>query len=90
MKSIIEDLYYGKLYPSEQIVPNDPRYRMLNQQISEMMQLWRQKLSEEDFRQLEAMLDLQGESNSIHNKATFVQGFKMGASMMIEVLNEKK
>lgn len=90
MKSFLEELYYGKLYPSEQIVSDDPKYRALNRQISEMMQRWRKKLSEEDFRQLEAMLDLQGESNSIHNMATFVHGFKLGASMMIEVLDEKE
>ncbi|WP_110932599.1 DUF6809 family protein [Paenibacillus bouchesdurhonensis] len=90
MKSFLEELYYGKLYPSEQIVPDDPKYRALSRQISEMMQMWRQRLSEEDFRQLEAMLDLQGESNSIHNMETFVQGFKLGASMMIEVLNGKE
>ncbi|MFD3257610.1 DUF6809 family protein [Paenibacillus lentus] len=90
MKSFLEELYYGNLKPSEQIVSDDPRYRPLNQQISEMMQMWRQKLSEEDFRQLEAMLDLQGESNSMHNMATFVQGFKLGASMMIEVLQGKE
>ncbi|GIP59246.1 hypothetical protein QNH46_13890 [Paenibacillus woosongensis] len=90
MKSFLEDLYYGKLYPGEQIVSNDPKYRALNREISEMMQMWRQKLSEEDFRQLEAMLDLQGESNSIHNMETFVQGFKLGASMMIEVWNGKE
>ncbi|AZK47287.1 DUF6809 family protein [Paenibacillus lentus] len=90
MKSFLEDLYYGKLYPNEQIVSDDPKYRALNRQISEMMRMWRQKLSEEDFRQLEAMLDLQGESNSIHNMETFVQGFKLGASMMIEVLDEKE
>ncbi|MNJ46524.1 hypothetical protein D3C77_416560 [compost metagenome] len=90
MKSFLEELYYGKLYPSEQIVSDDPKYRALSRQISEMMQMWRQRLSEEDFRQLEAMLDLQGESNSIHNMETFVQGFKLGASMMVEVLNGKE
>ncbi|GAA0135410.1 hypothetical protein YSY43_22500 [Paenibacillus sp. YSY-4.3] len=90
MKSFLEELYYGKLYPSEQIVSDDPQYRALNRQISEMMQMWKKKLSEEDFRQLEAMLDLQGESHSLHNMATFVQGFKLGASMMIEVWDGKE
>ncbi|MNJ42219.1 hypothetical protein D3C77_371770 [compost metagenome] len=52
-----------------------------------MMKMWRQKLSEEDYKLLEAMLDLQGESNSMHSSATFVHGFKLGAAMMIEVLN---
>lgn len=90
MKNFLEELYYGKLCPSEQIVSDDPKYRALNRQISEMMQMWRRKLSEEDFRQLEAMLDLQGESNALHNMATFVQGFKLGASMMIEVFDGKE
>lgn len=90
MKSFLEELYYGKLYPSEQIVSDDPKYRALNRQTSEMMQMWKQKLTENDFIQLEAMLDLQGESNSIHNMETFVQGFKLGASMMMEVLNRKE
>ena len=31
MKSILEELFYGRTFPFERIVPHDPGYRPLNQ-----------------------------------------------------------
>lgn len=34
MKSILADLYEGKLHPDETIMPTDPEYRRNNREIS--------------------------------------------------------
>lgn len=86
MENIIEELYYGKLNPEEQIVPTDPEYRPINRKISELIEDAKRKFSESDFAALEGILDLNGESNSILAKASFVHGFTMGALVMVEVL----
>jgi hypothetical protein len=39
---------------------------------------------------VEELLDLYGASNSMHNQASFMHGFKMGALMMIEVYSSKE
>ncbi len=31
MKSILEELFYGHIFPFERIVPQDPGYRPINQ-----------------------------------------------------------
>ena len=53
------------------------------------MDCWKEKLSEEDYEQLEVILDLQSQIDSIHGQASFIYGFKLGAIIMIEVLTGK-
>ncbi|MGG0822040.1 DUF6809 family protein [Paenibacillus turicensis] len=86
MKSIIEQLYIGKITPEEDIIPEDPQYRAISGQVSNMMEMWKKKLSPEDFELLEQMLDLKVELHAMQNKACFVQGYKLGAKMTVEAL----
>lgn len=87
MKSILEQLYIGTLTPEEDIIPEDPQYRMISGQVSDMMEMWKKKLSPEDFILLEQMLDLKVELHAMQNKACFVQGYKLGAKMTAEALS---
>jgi hypothetical protein len=87
MKSILEQLYIGTLTPEEDIIPEDPQYRMISGQVSDMMEMWKKKLSPEDFVLLEQMLDLKVELHAMQNKACFVQGYKLGAKMTAEALS---
>ncbi|GIP48775.1 hypothetical protein J53TS2_23660 [Paenibacillus sp. J53TS2] len=43
------------------------------------------KFSEHDFGLLERILDLNGESSSMVTSEAFVQGFRIGALVMVEV-----
>lgn len=85
MKSILEKIYYGNLNPEERMVPTDPEYRPLNRKISDLMEEVKQRFSESDFKALEEILDLNGESSSMVTSEAFVQGFRMGALVMMEV-----
>ena len=90
MKSILEKLYDGEIYPDELIVPKDPEYHETNQKISDTLDTWKKKLSEDDFKQLEKLLDLRSCVDSMDATSSFVYGFKLGAAMMIEVLTGKE
>ncbi|SDH99937.1 DUF6809 family protein [Desulfosporosinus hippei] len=90
MKSILEELYNGNLYPSELIVSKDPKYRPLNRRISEIGAIWKKKLSEDEYNQLETLLDLRSQSSSMEATESFVCGFRLGALIMIEVLSGKE
>ncbi|MGZ7444253.1 DUF6809 family protein [Paenibacillus sp. TH7-28] len=85
MKNIIEELYYGNLHPEGFIVPTDSEYRPLNRKISDLMEEAKQRFSEDDFKTLEEILDLNGETSSMLTSEAFVQGFRMGALVMVEV-----
>ena len=61
MKSILEDLYDGNIYPAELIISKNPEYQPLSQKVSDVMDIWRKKLSEDDYNQHESLLDLRSE-----------------------------
>ncbi|AZK48586.1 DUF6809 family protein [Paenibacillus lentus] len=90
MKSMLEALFYGDIRPEEQVVPKNPEYRSISRRLSEAMELWKEKLSSEDFNQLEAMLDLRNQSESIYATNTFINGFQLGALIMMEVYTAKE
>ncbi|CAM4463558.1 MAG: hypothetical protein E7L01_07035 [Paenibacillus macerans] len=90
MPSILEELYAGNILPDEMIVPRNPKYRPLCQQISTAMENWRKKLGEKEFGELEALLDLHAEASAMHNEAAFTHGFKLGAAILAEVLAGKE
>ncbi|TCL72450.1 hypothetical protein EDC14_1006165 [Hydrogenispora ethanolica] len=90
MKPILEELHAGKIYPDELILPKDPQYRPINQKISDAMKVWREKLSETDYQQLESLMNLHSQSDAMEATASFVHGFKLGALIMMEVLNGRE
>lgn len=85
MKSLMEKLYEGTLIPDETIVPNDPAYRQLIRQTAEALELWRKKHSDEEFQELEALLDLCSQTQSMELTSSFVRGFRLGAGLMVEI-----
>lgn len=90
MESMIEKIYNGSLQPDAYINPQDPEYRKLTKETSDLMEECQKRFSENDFRFIEGTIDLYGKSYSVHSTASFVHGFKNGALMMIEVLNESR
>lgn len=53
------------------------------------MDILKAKLSIEDFTMIEQALDLSGMQNSISSASAYTLGFRMGAAMIIEVLEHK-
>ncbi|WP_019910253.1 DUF6809 family protein [Paenibacillus sp. HW567] len=90
MRSILEDFYYGKVQPDESTNPNDPKARQMNREVSDLMLKYQKNLPQAEFEQLEKLLDLVGELNSMHAAAAFINGYRTGALMMIEVFSEEK
>lgn len=90
MKTILEELYDGNIYPDELIIPKDPGYNPINQKISDMLEMWKKKLSEDDYKQFEMFMDLRCEASSMEVSASFIYGFKLGALIMIEVFAGKE
>lgn len=85
MLSLLESLYYGDLIPQEQLVPKDPSYRRKGRELSEKKEAWKKKLSNDEFAELEALLDLQQQIQGMELTTTFMYGFKLGAAMIIEI-----
>lgn len=88
MPNFLESLYYGELIPNEANVPRDAKYRELSRQVSESMDVWKGKLSGDEFRELEELLGLYQQLQSMELAASFSQGFRLGARMVVEVYVE--
>ncbi|WP_246061254.1 DUF6809 family protein [Paenibacillus oralis] len=65
MKSMLEALYCGEIRPEEKIVPRAPEFRRIRREISEAKGMWKGKLSTDDFNQLETLLDLHRQTESM-------------------------
>ncbi|GIP05620.1 hypothetical protein J28TS4_40270 [Paenibacillus lautus] len=79
MPSFLESLYYGQLNPVEKTVSNDPQYRQLSRQISESMDAWKKRLSEDEFRELEDLLDLCRQVQGLEMAASFTDVIQAGS-----------
>ncbi|NQX46114.1 hypothetical protein HQN87_12300 [Paenibacillus tritici] len=87
---ILEDFYYGKLRPNELTKPSNPELQKIDQKIIDSLQMLKERLSAKDFDQVEKLFDLQSDSNSLHSALSFIQGYKIGALMMIDVFSGEK
>ncbi|WP_238656188.1 DUF6809 family protein [Paenibacillus piscarius] len=87
---ILEDFYYGKLRPNELNNTCNPEVQKIDQNIIELLQVLKERLPEEEFKQVEQLYDLQSDSNSLQSALSFIQGYKIGAIMMIEVFSGER
>ena len=90
MKDLIGQLYGGEIHPAEQIIPMEPGYRPLTRKISEEREYFKRKLCEEDRKRLEKLHDMYMEHCSMECYAGFSYGFKLGAVLLMELLNDQE
>ncbi|WFR65323.1 hypothetical protein P9222_16030 [Paenibacillus amylolyticus] len=90
MNSILEALYNGRLRPDEMMMPTHPEYQALGRQIAALTEQWKNRLSENEFLELEQLFDLCGRCEGMHTEAAFAQGFRLGANMLIEVMSQRE
>jgi hypothetical protein len=86
MKPLIEQLYNGMLSPDESSISSNPEYRQISHQISDYLQSWKEQHTESEWQELEHLLDLYAQTHSMELTATFTNGFRLGAGLMIETL----
>ncbi|MFD2879823.1 DUF6809 family protein [Paenibacillus rhizoplanae] len=53
------------------VIPSDPQYSALCQQTSEIIETWKNRLTEEEFQQLEALLDLNAQTHGMELSSIF-------------------
>ncbi|OUS68562.1 hypothetical protein B1748_33590 [Paenibacillus sp. MY03] len=90
MKTLLRKLYNGELCPIEQIVSKETAYRPVNRQITEAMGVWRKRLDESEYKELENLLNLRAQAGEMDLAASFEYGFQLGVSLMVEALAGRK
>ena len=82
---ILEDLWSGRFYPAETVVPMDPKYREINREISENIERLKTQLTPEQFAQVEQLLEQMALSHSMELESQFCFGLAAGIRLQQEV-----
>lgn len=86
--SILRNLYEGNIFPAEDIVPEDPEYRIITDKIDKERQYFERKLSDDDKERFEKWNGLVYECEKMTAYANFACGFKMGAAIVYETVDK--
>ena len=86
----IDKLWEGQISPSQKAIRKGSDYHKLLHKISCAVSAFEENLDENAkvrFREIE---QAQAKLNGIENEETFIEGFRLGAGMILDVLNEYK
>lgn len=83
---MLNELYHGKINRSEKRIHLE--ITELNQEWLRLSAEFEKTITPEQVDTYCKLSDLQSENASLDNEALYVQGFKDGARMMIEILGE--
>ena len=82
---ILKDLWSGRFYPAETVVPTDPKYREINRGISESIERLKAQLTREQFTLVEQILEQMTLAHSMELESQFCFGFAAGIRLQQEV-----
>ena len=82
---MLKELYHGEISPSERKAEPDDR---LTQKWLKLSAEFEKTLTQEQVETYHRLSDMQGESAAKDNEALYIQGFKDGALLMMEILSE--
>lgn len=89
-KSILEMLYDGKITPWERKSKITDELNVLEQNIENEKQYFLDKLSPDDYKRLEKLLELCANAATYEEVYTYSDGFAHGALIMQEVMEKKE
>ena len=85
---ILEELWYGRINPIQRTQPDDKSASELTEQIVEKEDELAPLLSDEAKEILDQMRDKQLDLSTSNERKAFISGFKLGARIMLEVMDE--
>lgn len=87
--SIIEDLWYGNISPCERDIKRSSEYTDVLKRIVQHEKELHARLNDEEKEILERFVNYTNEMCCISEREMFVQGFMLGAKLIIEVMTSE-
>ena len=87
--SIIEDLWYGNISPCERDIKRSSDYADALERIVQLEADLHARLNDDEKEILEKFVNCTNEMCCISEREMFVQGFMLGAKLIIEVMNSE-
>lgn len=85
MKSVINELYNGEIFPVETETLKDEKYRRIVNRVGHEIEELEELLTKEQYKKLEHMMDMNAEICSMENRAVFAEGLRLGILLMVEI-----
>lgn len=89
MQEMLRELYGGSIYPSEQGRPKTEEYSVLVKNFSKHKEEFKQKIGVHFYDELQRIMDEQFNIFDLELEQAFINGFCLGARMIIEVYEGK-
>ena len=90
MNSLLKELWYGNLTPSEAPTVETAQEKRIKEEYWEITEKFESLLSKEQVAFFEKREDISAEIRSMGETNAFADGFCLGARLMIEVLDGNK
>lgn len=84
--NILEELWYGNIYPNEQSIRKDSEYAQALRKVADEKESLLPSLSPELQKGIEKILDVQLEAAVIAERDAFVMGFRLATQIMVDGL----
>ncbi len=84
----ITDLYYGNIHPNERMVKAGSEYQKLSQEVLTNEKQVLSRLDKEGQKQYRIIIERMCAQMDIATREGFIDGFRLGARFMMDVLNE--
>ena len=87
---MLSELWYGNIEPQDRTIPRDKEYNQLLKRICDYEEQFRGIFSPEQQKAFEDYENAAISVTAICEEASFVEGFRLGAKIMMEVLEDLK
>ena len=85
---LLEEFWYGNIEPTEYDISSNKEYKKLVELIYRNEEKLKATMADEQKELFEKYTDCVGENQAITDCLIFQNGFKLGARMMLEVMEE--
>ncbi|WP_195637790.1 DUF6809 family protein [Enterocloster bolteae] len=89
MDKILQALYNGEIYPAEQYRPLIEEYKILRNKHYEHYEDFIKKIGSPLDKEFEHIMDEQLDTLPLELSEMFIDGFRLGARMMLEIFEDK-
>ncbi|MGN0998617.1 MAG: DUF6809 family protein [Faecousia sp.] len=86
--SILEELWYGNVYPSEQTIGKDSEYTQALHKVVDEKEHLITSLTPEIQKAIEKLMDAQMDVAVIAERDAFVMGFRLAVQIMVDGLSD--
>ena len=83
-KSILQQLWDGEIFPSENINSNDPKYNEAKRILAEEKESFLNKLSGDTLEHFQRIAEIYYQTETIYSYECFAHGFRLAVALMVD------